>query len=125
MSILEKNVLESVKNQIGIYGEVPFDQELLTYINMSLATLAQIGVPFKVEPMVAAASSTYSEMLDDEILLGHIDAYLGLKTKLLFDPPPASAVSNALSEAVKEVEWRIMVECDNRYYNSSGGDDDG
>ena len=126
MSSPSDSVLNSVKSMIGISAdETVFDDQILIFINATLSTLEQLGVPFKITPVAVDSTRLYSDLLDDELLLGYIQAYMGVKSRMLFDTPPASTVVNALDNAAKEWEWRIMIECDNRFAGPVGGDDDG
>lgn len=86
-----------------------FDQELITDINVELATLQQIGVgELDTVFVVTGYTETWDEIIDDPELLSLIPQYVAMRVKMIFDTPRSSTVVEVLKEKSKELEFRIM-----------------
>ena len=64
----------------------------------------------------------YEEEWDDflredekDLSLKDIIMYVGIKVRMIFDPPTSSQVSKSLSEILKETEFRIMIDGDKTF----------
>lgn len=86
-----------------------FDAELITYTNMVLSELAQLGVGPSEGFLVKDESQTWSEITDDLILRGFVETFVTTKVRLTFDPPSSSAVIESMKQLNSELEWRISV----------------
>lgn len=118
-----ESILDSVKKQLGLIDVTEFDQEIIMHINGAIATLKQLGVgPQEETFIVSNVGDTYEDYLGDNLaVISEVKLYLFYKTKLGFDPPQSSAVTEILKSMIAETEWRLNVFCDNKT-NSSGGD---
>lgn len=104
-------VLEDVRKVIG--GDMidpHFDQELCMHINSVLVGLRQIGV--KTGTNIVNDETLWSELVPNIIDVESIKTWLGLKVRLIFDPPTSSYVSSAIEENLRELEFRIQLEVD-------------
>lgn len=104
-------VLEDVRKVIG--GDMidpHFDQELCMHINSVLVGLRQIGV--KTGTNIVNDETLWSELVPNIINVESIKTWLGLKVRLIFDPPTSSYVSGAIEENLRELEFRIQLEVD-------------
>lgn len=86
-----------------------FDAELITYTNMVLSELTQLGVGPSEGFLVKDETQTWSEITDDLVLRGLIESYVTNKVKLTFDPSSSSAVIESLKQVNNELVWRISV----------------
>lgn len=84
-----------------------FDSELITYINMALATLVDIGVGPENGFSIDGPDNTWMDFCQNEKHADLIKSYVHLKVKLLFDPPSSSFVTESYNKAIAEYEWRI------------------
>lgn len=115
------SILTSVKKMVGIAGDyTEFDPDIIFAINTAFFTLWQLGVgkdprePFKIED----ESAKWSDFIDD----GKIEmckSYVGLRTRMLFDPPTNSFLVDAINGQIKEYEVRMTYGVDeyNDYYD--------
>jgi hypothetical protein len=107
---MEEAILVTVKRNIS--GLEPdnhdFDLELLDHINSMLRTLNRFGIG--KESFAATADSVWSDFLDDKVSYYQIvKTWLPLKIKYWWDPPTVGAAVNAISETLKELEFRLMI----------------
>ena len=105
------SILDSVKKMIGpsVSYDV-FDPDLIMHINTLFFTLCQLGVT--EEPFVITGSDEEWTDFHTESDLEAVKTYIGLKTRMYFDPPTNSSLISAINEQIKELEWRINVAVD-------------
>jgi hypothetical protein len=109
-----ESILTSVKKLLGIAKEYThFDADLIMHINSVFLILNQLGVG-TAEPFFIEDDSAYWE---DFVEFGSIDlvkSYMGLKVKLLFDPPISSAAMDSANRMISEFEWRLTVAAESK-----------
>lgn len=112
-----ESILTSIKKKIGIEGDYDhFDHDILTEINMNLATLFQVGAGSEFYHVVSAEDTweTFfsSVGIKDRHVLELIKEYVYIGVRLIFDPPDSSAVMESLKQKKDELEWRIYLDED-------------
>lgn len=107
---MESVILSTIKVMLGgpDLGE-SFDTDLLVHINSSVQTLLDLGVVPKSEFTSVLKTTKWGDFLNDSIVLDFVKSYIYLKTKMVFDPPPSSYVSDALNRQLAELEFRIRL----------------
>ena len=115
-----ESILSTVKKAIGISADdTAFDPDILLAINTAFYTLYQLGVgdndtePFRVED----ERDTWDDFLDD----GEMEmykSYVVMRTRMMFDPPTNSFLTDAINAQIKEFETRMTWGVDERkeYY---------
>lgn len=106
-----ESILDSVKKMIGpsVTYDV-FDPDLIMHINTAFFNLYQLGVT--EEPFVITSNEeTWSDFHADSDLEA-VKTYVGLKTRMYFDPPTNSSLISAINEQIKELEFRLNVAVD-------------
>lgn len=105
---MDDSILNSVKDMIagGAIHE-HFDNELIMCINSVIATLRQIGIGPEEGFAIDGAATTWSDLIGDSQKLEPVKSYVAFKVRMMFDPPTSSAVSEAIKENIKELEWRL------------------
>lgn len=108
-----ESILNTVKAYIGPMGDdTSFDAELIMHINSALATLTQLGVGPKTGYCITGERETWVAFMgNDEPLLNFVPEYVGIKVKLVFDPPQNQSVREALERSLAESTWRIATQC--------------
>lgn len=108
------SILSTVKKALGITidaeGFKEFDLDILLHINNAISILSQIGVNTGNGFAVLSDSETFEDYLglDAERLGPIISLYLVYQTKLGWDPPQSSIVTEIYKEKIRELETRIM-----------------
>ena len=102
------SILTSVKKIIGISEEdESFDTDLIMHINSVLMILNQLGVGPEDGFSITDKSAVWTDVIGDNKLIEATKTFVGLKVRLIFDPPTSSAHIESLKEIIKEFEWRL------------------
>ena len=110
---MENSILTSVKKLLGIAADYDeFDTDIIIHINSVFVTLQQLGVGPDEGFSISDSSTTWSDYLSDNKLLNNVISYMGLKVKMLFDPPTNSSILSSYERTIQELEWRINVMVD-------------
>lgn len=107
------SILLSVK-KIGFLGAsyTAFDDNITMFINSMLQILYQNGIG-KNGFRVTSEADTWTDFLGEEQaseLQAMATEYVGIRVRLVFDPPQSSALYQALKEEARELEWRLNVQ---------------
>lgn len=107
-----ESILTSVKKQLGITEEYThFDSDIIMHINTVFMTLTQIGVGPSDGFTIKDASAVWSDFIPE----GNLEAvktYMGIKVRLIFDPPLSSTHLDSMNRIASELEWRLNVNVD-------------
>lgn len=108
---IQDSILNSVKkmNNIGPDYDA-FDTDMILCINQAFASLTQMGVGPITSFMIDNAETKWDEYSDDEILISLVKPYISLRVRQIFDPPTSSALSEAINERVRELEFRLRIQ---------------
>lgn len=111
---MNDNILASVKKICNILeDDTSFDQELILFINSALMVIMQewhgMDHAFKLED----GTETWDDLLGEDTDYEGVKELIGLKVKLMFDPPSNSAVIQAMNDQIKDLEWRLYLWKDN------------
>ena len=110
---MDESILTSVKKLLGIADEITdFDMDIIIHINTVFGILNQLGVGPVEGFSITDKTSKWSDFIGDAKNLETVKSYVGLKVRLLFDPPTSSAVTESINRLVSELEWRINVTVD-------------
>lgn len=111
-----ESILNTVKKAVSVMPEYTvFDDELIMHINTVFMGLAQMGVGPSTGFRIEDATETWDDFLplQDENLEA-VKTYIGLKVRLLFDPPSSSIHAEAIKQAIAELEWRLNFEVESK-----------
>ena len=105
------SILNNVKKLLGIDSDDDsFDVDVMTIINSTILSLAQMGIGPANGFIVTSIENEWTDwIVTPTINLEGIKTYLYLKTKLIFDPPTNSTVIEAFNKSLSELEWRMML----------------
>lgn len=105
-----ESILTSVKKLLGITEEYEhFDADIIMHINSVFLILNQLGVGPKEGFMIEDETSLWTDFIEDSAQLQAVKSYIGLKVKLLFDPPLSNAVIESTNRTIAEFEWRLRL----------------
>lgn len=109
-----ESILTSIKKMLGITEEYTiFDPDIIMHINSVFMVLNQLGVGPSEGFRIEDKSTNWDEYIKETDNLDAVKSYMHLKVKLLFDPPVSSAVMNAMTQSINELEWRLNVGSNN------------
>lgn len=110
MAKQNESILDSIKKQLGIVPDYTvFDDQILLYINAAFSTLHQLGIGPE-EGFEIVDDTTIWDSVVTEPRFNSIKSYVGMKVKLMFDPPTSSFALDALKNQIAGYEWRITSE---------------
>lgn len=108
-----ESILTSTKKLLGITEEcTDFDADIITHINTVLSTLNQLNVGEAQGFAISDSSASWEDFMGEDKRLNLVKSYVHLKVRLLFDPPLSSSVMESINNAIKELEWRILIVAD-------------
>lgn len=105
---MEPSILTSTKKVLGIAeAYTAFDLDIITHINATFSILDQLGVGPAGGFFIEDATAEWQDFVVPANQLNLVRTYLFLKVRLLFDPPTTSFLITAMTDQVKEYEWRL------------------
>lgn len=111
-----ESILTSIKKQCGLDEDYEhFDPEIITHINSVLMVLNQIGIGPKEGFAIEDEVETWGEFLGEEATLQKMRAvktYVGLRVRLIFDPPASAALLDSMKRQADEYEWRLNIQAE-------------
>lgn len=108
---MDNSILTSVKKAIGIMEEYnEYDTQIIEAINSVFFTLSQLGVGPKEGFAITGLAEQWSDYIPDGTNLQAVKSYMGIKVRLIFDPPSNSFTSTSMENQAKEYEWRLMAQ---------------
>jgi hypothetical protein len=111
----EESILDSIKQLIGIQeDDTSFDYDIQVAINSIFSVITQLGIGPETGFMITGNKETWSDfMADNDPRFQSLKSYVYMRVKMLFDPPLSASVTEAMSSAIKEMEWRLNVTAEN------------
>lgn len=107
------SVLDSIKKVLGDNPEFEyFNPDIIMQINTFFTVLTQIGVGPKEGVFITDNTTTWSDLFGTDARLNSIKTYIFSRVKLLFNPSQNSSYNEILKDTIKELEWRLNVQCD-------------
>lgn len=109
-----ESILTSIKKLLGIAEEYEhFDPDIIMHINSIFMTLNQLGVGPENCYFIEDKLNTWTEFLEDPTGLQMVKSYMGIKVRMLFDPPANSVVMEMMKQQANEMEFRLMLAVEN------------
>lgn len=107
------SILETIKIALAITEDPDFDDELCIHINSALNALIQIGIGPKEGFIVTSSEETWADFLGSDNnpkTKQMAKSYVFMKTKLIFDSPNSSYLTEAIKSQIAEYEWRLQTQ---------------
>lgn len=107
---MNESILTSIKAQLGIQEEyTAFDQQIIMHINSVLMVLSQLGVGPAAGFAISDKTAVWNDFLASDKNLEATKSYVGMRVRMLFDPPTTSVVADSMNRMINEFEWRLNV----------------
>lgn len=109
---MSESILTSVKKGVGGITEMDesFDDDIIMSINTVFSKLTQLGVGPRKGFRINDKSTTWEDFVGDDPRLDMIKSFVVLSIRMLFDPPSSGSVASAITDQIKEYEWRLNVQ---------------
>lgn len=111
-----ESILITIKKMLGLDRNYDaFDVDIIVHINSVFLSLNQIGVGPKSVYSIDGVKERWVDFLGDQILeFQAVKTYIYLKVRLLFDPPSSGVLHEAMERLIKETEWRLNVQYEDK-----------
>src|SRR5699024_10648602 len=107
------SILDDIKKMLGLSSDYTvFDKDIIIHINTAIMALQQMGVGVSYAYYVQNARDRWDDFLNGHEDLEAVKTYIYLRVRMAFDPPTSSAVIDAMSRTMSELEWRLNVRAD-------------
>jgi hypothetical protein len=114
-NLMNESILTSIKAQLGIQEEyMAFDQQIIMHINSVLMVLNQLGVGPAAGFTISDKTATWNDFLTSDKNLEATKSYVGMRVRMLFDPPTTSIVAESMNRMINEFEWRLNSEAESK-----------
>lgn len=120
VNIVPGSILETTKKLLGLTKEYDsFDTDIIIHINTVFSNLTQMGIGPEEGFTITGYSETWDQFItSSELKTQQVKSYMALKVKSLFDPSANGNVSEAIKNAISEMEYRLYVEEENSRHNT-------
>lgn len=109
------SILNQVKATLGLDKDYDaFDQEVMLHINSVFFTMTQLGLGPDEGFEIDSAMTPWADYIQNDKNLNVVKTYMGLRVRLLFDPPATSFGQEAIKKQAEELEWRMNVYAENK-----------
>jgi hypothetical protein len=107
MAEVDDSILDTTKKILGIAPEyTAFDLDIITHINSVFFVLNQIGVGPPEGFMITDNTSKWSDFIGAEAIIA-VKSYMGLRVRLIFDPPATGPATDAMNKQADMFEYRL------------------
>ena len=109
MAVVDDNILSTTKRQCGIEPEdTSYDVELTAHINSIFFVLQQLGIgPAEGFSLIDGTENWTDFIGTDQIAA--VRTLMGMRVRMIFDPPPTGPATQAVERLIFEMEWRLNV----------------
>lgn len=120
VNIVPGSILEITKKLLGLTKEYDsFDTDIIVHINTVFSNLTQMGIGPEEGFTITGYSETWDQFItSSELKTQQVKSYMALKVKSLFDPSANGNVSEAIKNAISEMEYRLYVEEENSRHDA-------
>lgn len=110
------SILTSTKAALGMTADfTAFDSQIIMHINSVFNMLTQLGVGPAQGYSIVDDSDNWADFLENKERLNLVKSYMYLKVKIMFDPPDTSYAIDAMNGIANNLEWRINVEAEGAF----------
>lgn len=107
------SILTEIKKLLGIEeDDTSFDKDIILDINTVFMILNQLGVGPVSGFRILDKQATWTSFLGTRIDIEGIKTYIYLKVRLMFDPPQAGPLIDAIKNQIAELEWRLNIQAE-------------
>ena len=111
---MNDNILTSIKKMNNVLeDDKSFDQEFILYINSVLMVIMQEWYGMDHAFRLEDGTETWEDLLGEDTDYEGVKELIGLKVRLMFDPPSNGTVLQAINDQIQDLEWRLFIWKDN------------
>lgn len=111
-----ESILSTVKRIVGGISEedTSFDEEILVHTNAVFMILKRLGVGPEEGYFIKDKNDKWEDFIpgiESSPIFEAVKSYVGLKVRMLFDPPTGTA-QEAFTSLIAELEFTLHIEAD-------------
>lgn len=107
--MVDDSILDTTKKLLGFESDyTAFDLDIILHINTVFFTLTQLGVGPSEGFSITDNTAQWEEFTGMENIHA-VKSYMGLRVRLLFDPPSSSFALESFNKQAEQLEWRLHV----------------
>lgn len=107
---MNEKILDSVKTICNVaIDDDSFNNDLILYINSALMVIMEEWHGMDHAFRVQTGTETWTDLLGEDVDYEGVKEFIGLKVRLMFDPPTSQAVLQAINDQIKDLEWRMYI----------------
>jgi len=107
--VVDLSILDTTKRLCGIEpDDTDYDTEIVVHINSIFFVLQQLGVGPAEGFFILDKEAKWSDYIGTDQIAAVI-SYMGLRVKMLFDPPPTGPATEAMERQAGQLEWRLNI----------------
>lgn len=107
---MSESILNSTKKVLNLDATyTAFDEQIIMHINSVFFTLNQLGIGPTDGFEIVDDSATWDAFIGTDLRLNAVKTYMYLRVRMLFDPPSTSYLIDAMTNQIRETEWRLNV----------------
>lgn len=107
--MVDLSILDTTKRLCGIEpDDTDYDTEIVVHINSIFFVLQQLGVGPAEGFFILDKEAKWSDYIGTDQIAAVI-SYMGLRVKMLFDPPPTGPATEAMERQAGQLEWRLNI----------------
>jgi hypothetical protein len=109
----DDSILDVTKRLCGIDDpeDTSFDLEIITHINTVFFVLRSLGVGPVNGFSITSNAAKWSEFAGEEDIHA-VRTYMGLKVRMLFDPPATGPATQAMERQAAHLEWLLNIDAE-------------
>lgn len=103
-----ESILLSIKKLCNVAADyTAFDEDFIMYINSALSDLNQLGIGPQEGFAIETEDDLWEDFFDGDPRLNQLKTFIGLKVRLMFDPPQSSFAIGMMEKQIEEHAWRL------------------
>lgn len=108
----ENSILDVTKRLCALDPEdTSYDLEIITHINTVFFVLKSLGVGPKNGFSIIDKATLWSQFVGEEDIHA-VRTYMGLKVRMLFDPPATGPATEAMERQSTHLEWLLNIDAE-------------
>ena len=112
-TVLNESILTSIKKLLGPTEEdTSFDFDIIMLINGALVRVNQLGIGPAEGFSITDKSAVWSDLIGDRKDLDSVKTYIWLKVRLVWDPPQAGYLVEAINTQITELEFSLNLQAE-------------
>lgn len=112
---VKESILNSTKKMLGLEASYDvFDLDIITHINSAFFNIKQLGAGPVEGFVIEDEKDKWSDFSEDKLILANVKNLVFLKVKMIFDKEATGYSLAAHQELIKEAEWRLNVEAEQK-----------